>query len=183
MKDRIYQNIAKLALEPQWEAKFEPTSYGFRPKRNCHDAIQRIHTTVGNKKVWIFEGDFKGCFDNLNHDYILEQIKGFPAFNVIAKWLKAGFVDNNVFHESEDGTPQGGIISPLLANIALHGLENLFNIKYRKVKRKTKTSYENLAKFAVTKYADDFVIMCESEEDAYGLYNKLKPYLETRGLS
>ncbi len=182
MKDRIYQNIAKLALEPQWEAKFEPTSYGFRPKRNCHDAIERIHTTVGNKKVWIFEGDFKGCFDNLNHNYILEQIKGFPAFNIIAKWLKAGFVDNNVFHESEDGTPQGGIISPLLANIALHGLEDLLNIKYRKVKRKIKTTYENRAKFAVTKYADDFVIMCESKEDANGLYIKLKPYLETRGL-
>jgi RNA-directed DNA polymerase len=109
IKDRVYQNIAKLALEPQWEAKFEPTSYGFRPKRNCHDAIERIHTTVGNNKVWIFEGDFKGCFDNLNHSYILEQIKGFPAFNIIAKWLKAGFVDNNVFHESEDGTPQGGL--------------------------------------------------------------------------
>jgi RNA-directed DNA polymerase len=62
----------------------------------------------------VFEGDFKGCFDNLNHDYILEQINGFPARNVIAKWLKAGYVDNNVFHESEDGTPQGGIISPLL---------------------------------------------------------------------
>lgn len=182
MKDRIYQNIAKLAIEPQWEAKFEPTSYGFRPKRNCHDAIQRIHTTVGKKKVWIFEGDFKGCFDNLNHNYILEQVKGFPAFDIIEKWLKAGFLDNNVFHESEDGTPQGGIISPLLANIALHGLEDLLNIKYRKVKRKTKISYENRAKFAVTKYADDFVIMCESMEDANGLYTKLKPYLETRGL-
>ena len=125
IKDRIYQNIARLALEPQWEAKFEPTSYGFRPKRNCHDAIERIFNTIGNKKQWIFEGDFKGCFDNLNHDYILEQIKGFPAFNVVEKWLKAGFVDNKVFHVSENGTPQGGIISPLLANIALHGLERL----------------------------------------------------------
>lgn len=109
MKDRIYQNIVRLALEPQWESKFEPTSYGFRPKRNCHDAIERIHNTIGNKKQWVFEGDFKGCFDNLNHDYILEQINGFPAWNVIAKWLKAGYVDNNVFHESEDGTPQGGL--------------------------------------------------------------------------
>ena len=63
--------------------------------------------------MWIFEGDFKGCFDNLNHDYILEQIKGFPVFNIIAKWLKAGFVDNNVFHESEDGTPQGGLCEAL----------------------------------------------------------------------
>jgi RNA-directed DNA polymerase len=182
MKDRIYQNIARLALEPQWESLFEPTSYGFRPKRNCHDAIERIHNTIGNKKQWVFEGDFKGCFDNLNHDYILKQINGFPALDVIAKWLKAGFVDNNVFHESEDGTPQGGIISPLLANIALHGLENLLNIRYRKVRNKMKITYENRSNFAVTKYADDFVIMCESEEDANDLYNKLKPYLETRGL-
>ncbi|MGD6968998.1 group II intron reverse transcriptase/maturase [Rossellomorea vietnamensis] len=182
VKDRIYQNIAKLALEPQWEANFEPTSYGFRPKRNGHDAIERIHTTIGKKKIWVFEGDFKGCFDNLNHNHILEQIKGFPAFNIIAKWLKAGFVDNNVFHESEDGTPQGGIISPLLANIALHGLEDLLNIKYRKVKRKIISTYENRGKFAVTKYADDFVIMCESKEDANSLYIRLKPYLETRGL-
>jgi RNA-directed DNA polymerase len=182
MKDRIYQNIARLALEPQWEAKFEPTSYGFRPKRNCHDAIERIFNTIGNKKQWIFEGDFKGCFDNLNHDYILEQIKGFPAFNVVEKWLKAGFVDNKVFHVSENGTPQGGIISPLLANIALHGLESLLNISYRKEKRKTKVSFVNQTKYAVAKYADDFVIMCESEEEANNLYNKLKPYLKTRGL-
>lgn len=182
MKDRIYQNIARLALEPQWETKFEPTSYGFRPKRNCHDAIERIHNTVGRKKVWIFEGDFKGCFDNLNHDHILEKINGFPVLNVVEKWLKAGFVDNDVFHETEVGSPQGGIISPLLANIALHGLEDLLNIKYQEVKRQGKTSYENRTKFAVAKYADDFVIMCESEEDANDLYNKLKPYLETRGL-
>lgn len=182
MKDRIYQNIARLALEPQWEAKFEPTSYGFRPKRNCHDAIERIHSTVGRKKVWIFEGDFKGCFDNLNHYHILEKINGFPVLNVVEKWLNAGFVDNDVFHETEVGSPQGSIITPLLANIALHGLEDLLNIKYQEVKRQGKTSYENRTKFAVAKYADDFVIMCESEEDANDLYNKLKPYLETRGL-
>ncbi|MGX5621303.1 reverse transcriptase domain-containing protein [Bacillus cereus] len=175
IKDRVYQNIAKLALEPQWEAKFEPTSYGFRPKRNCHDAIERIFNTIGNKKQWIFEGDFKGCFDNLNHDYILQQIKGFPALDVVEKWLKAGFVDNNVFHTTEKGTPQGGIISPLLANIALHGLEDLLDISYREVNRKTKVTYENRSKFAVVKYADDFLILCESEEDANGMYKTLEP--------
>ncbi|MFB5563475.1 group II intron reverse transcriptase/maturase [Bacillus cereus] len=182
IKDRVYQNIAKLALEPQWEAKFEPTSYGFRPKRNCHDAIERIFNTIGNKKQWIFEGDLKGCFDNLNHDYILQQIKGFPALDVVEKWLKAGFVNNNVFHTTENGTPQGGIISPLLANIALHGLEDLLDISYREVNRKTKVTYENRSKFAVVKYADDFLILCESEEDANGMYKTLEPYLETRGL-
>jgi RNA-directed DNA polymerase len=187
IKDRVYQNIARLALEPQWEARFEPTSYGFRPKRNCHDAIERIFNTVGSKKQWIFEGDFKGCFDNLNHDYILEQIKGFPVIKVIEKWLKAGFVDNNVFYVTENGTPQGGIISPLLANIALHGLEDLLNIRYHQVrrrsaKRKPYTTYENRTKYAIAKYADDFVIMCESEAEANDLYITLKPYLETRGL-
>lgn len=182
IKDRVYQNIARIALEPQWEAKFEPTSYGFRPKRNCHDAIERIFNTIGNKKQWVFEGDFKGCFDNLNHDYILQQIKGFPALDVVEKWLKAGFVDNNVFYTTEDGTPQGGIISPLLANIALHGMEDLLDISYREVNRKTKVTYENRSKFAVVKYADDFLILCESEENANGMYKTLEPYLETRGL-
>ena len=112
IKDRVYQNIAKLALEPQWEARFEPTSYGFRPKRGCHDAILRIHQNLcGNKRKsnWIFEGDFKACFDTLSHDFILKQIEGFPEIDVIAEWLKAGFVDNNVFNETEEGTPQGGL--------------------------------------------------------------------------
>ncbi|MEH7502918.1 reverse transcriptase domain-containing protein [Neobacillus drentensis] len=104
---------------------------------------------------------------------MLEQIKGFPAFNVVEKWLKAGFVDNKVFHESENGTPQGGIISPLLANIALHSLESLLNISYKEEKRKAKVSFANQTKYAVAKYADDFVIMCESEEEANNLYNKL----------
>ena len=187
VKDRVYQNIAKLALEPQWEAKFEPTSYGFRPKRNSYDAIVRIFSTIGKKKQWIFEGDFKGCFDNLNHDYILEQINGFPAIKVIEQWLKAGFVDNSVFHVTENGTPQGGIISPLLANIALHGLEDLLNIRYHRVRHRSAkripyTTYENRTKYAIAKYADDFVIMCESEAEANDLYITLKPYLSARGL-
>src|SRR5665647_3671869 len=98
VRDRIYQNIIKGALEPQWEARFEPIAYGFRPKRGCHDAIARIFLSCcrGNKR-WIFEGDFKGCFDNLNHDYIMNEIKEFPYIDLIGKWLKAGYVDNGVF--------------------------------------------------------------------------------------
>lgn len=110
IRDRIYQNIAKIALEPQWEARFEPISYGFRPKRSCHDALKRIFLSCwSGKSRWIFEGDFAGCFDNLNHDYITEQIKGFPCKNLIARWLKAGYVDNNVFSETESGSGQGGL--------------------------------------------------------------------------
>jgi RNA-directed DNA polymerase len=184
IRDRVRQNIVKLALEPQWEAKFEPSSYGFRPKRNCHDAMERIFNIAkGGKKQWIFEGDFRECFDKLNHDFILEQIKGFPAFEAIRKWLKAGFLDNDVFNETPHGVPQGGIISPLLANIALHGMESHLGITYKAVQRKDKkTTYECRSSLMVVRYADDFVIFCESETQAKGLYHTLSPYLIKRGL-
>lgn len=188
IKDRVYQQIAKTALEPQWEARFESISYGFRPKRSCHDAISAIFNKLApGKKQWIFEGDFKGCFDNLNHNYILEQVQGFPANDVIAKWLKAGYVDNDVFNETVAGTPQGGIVSPLLANIALHGMEDELGIIYRsKTNKKDGTvDYEihpGKCKIAMIRYADDFVIMCESKEEAESMYGKLKPYLNKRGL-
>ena len=184
VRDRIYQNIIKGALEPQWEARFEPISYGFRPKRGCHDAIARIfQSCCRGKKRWIFEGDFKGCFDNLNHDYIMEQIKEFPYINLIGKWLKAGYVDNGVFNETEFGSGQGNIVSPLLANIALMGMEDVLGIKYNPVKSKGEiVSYANVAKYTLVFYADDFVVMCDTQKDAEDVYELLKPYLEKRGL-
>lgn len=188
IKDRIYQSIVKNALEPQWEARFEPTSYGFRPKRNEHDAIERIYTSLApGKKQWIFEGTFKGCFDRLSHDYILEQLGNFPAKELIAKWLKAGFIDNNVFNVTMEGIPQGGIISPLLVNIALHGMEEALGIKYYKIshgirKGKQIYGYENQTTYTMTRYADYFVVMCETKEQAEKVYELLKVYLEKRGL-
>ena len=188
IKDRIYQSIVKNALEPQWEAKFEPTSYGFRPKRNEHDAIERIYTSLApGKKQWIFEGTFKGCFDRLSHDYILEQLGNFPAKGLIAKWLKAGFIDNNVFNVTMDGIPRGGIISPLLVNIALHGMEEALGIKYYKIshgirKGKQIYGYENQTTYTMSRYADYFVVMCETKEQAEKVYELLKVYLEKRGL-
>jgi RNA-directed DNA polymerase len=183
--DRVYQNVARLALEPQWEAHFESTSYGFRPKRSAHDAVESIFTKIhaGTKKKWIFEGDFKGCFDNLNHDFILKQLSKFPAIKLINKWLKAGFVDNNVFNVTETGTPQGGIISPLLANIALHGMESALGIDYYIVKRKSRpVEYQNKSSISMVRYADDFVILCETKEEAESMYQRLIPYLTERGL-
>ncbi|MEI4618422.1 group II intron reverse transcriptase/maturase, partial [Bacillus cereus] len=186
MIDRTFQNIVKLALEPQWEYRFESISYGFRPKRSAHDAVSIIFnkTNAKSKKKWIFEGDFKGCFDNLNHNYILEQLAGFPAKKTIEKWLKSGFVDNNVFHVTETGTPQGGIVSPLLANIALHGMEAEIGVKYRKkTEKKTgKVYHEVFDTKTVVIYADDFVIICETKKEAESMYEKLKPYLKKRGL-
>ena len=188
IKDRIYQSIVKNALEPQWEAKFEPTSYGFRPKRNEHDAIERIYTSLApGKKQWIFEGTFKGCLDRLSHDYILEQLGNFPAKELIVKWLKAGFIDNKVFNVTMEGIPQGGIISPLLVNIALHGMEEALGIKYYKIshgirKGKQIYGYENQTTYTMSRYADYFVVMCETKEQAEKVYELLKVYLEKRGL-
>ena len=111
-------------------ARFEANSYGFRPYRGAGDAIAKIHSHVrGLNRPWIFEGDFKSCFDILNHDFILDKIKYFPAYKTIERWLEAGYLDKGVFHETSSGTPQEGIISPLLANIALHGMEEALNIK------------------------------------------------------
>lgn len=182
--DRIYQNVTKLALEPQWEVHFEPTMYGFRPERSCQDGIMRIYLSLMRKKrQWIFEGDFKNCFGTLNHEYIMKQVGSFPADKIIYRWLKAGYVDNDVFNDTDSGTPQGSIVSPLLANIALNGMGDALGVKY-KITRKANgvTKYENTGKYALSVYADDFVIMCYTKEDAENIYNSISNYLNTRGL-
>jgi RNA-directed DNA polymerase len=131
---------------------------------------------------WVFEGDFKSCFDTLNHDFILKSIKGFPLYNLIEKFLKSGYVDNTIFHNSNKGTPQGGILSPLLANIALNGMEKVLNIFYRERKSYGKTIYETKGNYRVVRYADDFVIFANSKEDIEAIPEILNSYLEKRGL-
>lgn len=187
IKDRVYQEILRMALEPEWEAKFEPISYGFRPKRSQHDAIKRIYYNARSGKwCWIFEGDFKSCFDTLSHDFILKQLKGFPYINVVKRFLEAGYVDNGAFNETEEGTPQGGILSPLLANIALHGMEQALNISYKKTTIKkqggeTETFYPK-GDYRIVRFADDFVVFAKSKEDIMRVYELLEPYLNERGL-
>lgn len=185
IKDRIYQNICKLALEPIWENRFESTSYGFRPLRSQKDAIAKIYQNLAhNKRQFIFEGDLAACFDTLDHDYIMEQVGNFPLKNLIHDWLKAGYIHSDNFHVTEEGTPQGGIISPLLANIALHGMEDALGIKYKRVKRSDGTyTYVNRSKYVLVRYADDFVVLCKTKEDAVKVYELLEPYLEKRGLT
>ncbi|MCL2776026.1 MAG: group II intron reverse transcriptase/maturase, partial [Oscillospiraceae bacterium] len=183
IKCRIYQNIVKNALEPQWEARFEPNSYGFRPKRSTHDAIQNLYLKLSSRtnRKWIFEGDFKGCFDNLSHEHILGKIGNFPERKLIEKWLKAGYVDNNTFHETEAGTPQGGVISPLLANIALHGMESELGVEYKCTKRDG--VHLKPESIGVVRYADDFVAVCHTQEQAETIYGKMTEYLNARGIS
>jgi RNA-directed DNA polymerase len=140
IKSRCLQSIVKNALEPYWEAKFEGTSYGFRPGRSAHDAIARIYIIAGphRKKKWVVDADIKGAFDNINHEFLLKAVGLFPGKELIKQWLKAGYMEDGRIHETRTGTPQGGLISPLLLNIAIHGLEEALGIRWGFLHKPTK---------------------------------------------
>ena len=185
--DRCLQGIVKNALEPTWEAQFEGTSYGFRPGRSTHDAQERIFKNIKSqncKKPWILDADISGCFDNIDRSMLLQKIgKQFPASKLVEQWLKAGYVHKDVFHETKAGTPQGGIISPLLANIALHGMEEALGISYKCVKNNEKGgSWANKSHRTLVRYADDFVILVESKEDADVTKKIIQTWLSNIGL-
>ena len=115
LSDRCHQARVRNALEPEWEARFEPRSYGFRPGRGCHDAIESLFSTLCGKsrRVWILDADLAGAFDRISHGHLLEMLGGFPAREMIAGWLKAGvFEAGKGFAPTGEGTPQGGIITP-----------------------------------------------------------------------
>lgn len=117
-----------MALEPEWEGKFEPNSYGFRPGRSCHDAIGAIFIGIHLKDKYVLDADISKCFDKINHQKLLEKLNTFLKLRrQVKSWLKAGVMDGNSLLPTEEGTPQGGVISPLLANIALHGMEEEIN--------------------------------------------------------
>ncbi len=175
--DRCLQSIVKNALEPYWEAKFEGISYGFRPGRSVHDAIEKVHSKAkGNTRTpWVVDADIEGCFDNIAHEPLIKAIGNFPAREIIKKWLKAGYVDKGVFHDTDRGVPQGGIISPLLANIALHGMESVLGIKYDKY------GYSK-SRRGIVRYADDLVVFCETKENALSAIETLTQWMKTKGL-
>jgi RNA-directed DNA polymerase len=155
MVDRGHQALVKLALEPEWESKFEANSYGFRPGRSCHDAIEAIPIIIKHKAKYVLDADLKGCFDTINHQALLAKLKGYPAMRRVMKgWLKAGVIDNGVFDETRSGTPQGGVISPLAANIALHGMETALMQAFPTKRNKVQ----------FVRYADDFVVFHATEE-------------------
>jgi RNA-directed DNA polymerase len=182
--DRCHQARVRNALEPEWEARFEPRSYGFRPGRGCHDAIESLFNTLHGKssRVWILDADLAGAFDKISHGHLLEMLGGFPAREMIAGWLKAGiFEAGKGFAPTGEGTPQGGVISPLLLNIALHGLEEAAGVRYRlsgvhagEVRRGSP---------ALTRYADDLVVCCHSRQQAEQVKARLAGWLEPRGLA
>lgn len=173
IKDRVAQAIAKNALEPEWEAVFEANSYGFRPGRSCHDATQQCHNKLSNNPrscnhKWVLDADIKGFFDNIAHESILKMTNSFPKNELIKEWLKAGFIDRGKHNSTETGTPQGGVISPLLANIGLHGLE-------------TYVKHYN-PKLGIIRYADDFVITARDKESLEEVLIQIKQWLSRRGL-
>ena len=177
--DRCHQARVRNALEPEWEARFEPRSYGFRPGRGCHDAIQSLYSTLHgkSKRVWILDADLAAAFDKISHEHLLEMLGGFPAKTMIAGWLKAGiFEAGKGFAPTGEGTPQGGVISPLLLNIALHGLEEAAGVRYRTGKVREGCP-------ALTRYADDLVVCCHSRQQAEQVQAQLAGWLEPRGLA
>ena len=183
LSDRCHQARVRNALEPEWEARFEPRSYGFRPGRGCHDAIESLYNTLHGKsrRVWILDADLAAAFDKISHGYLLEMLGGFPARDMIAGWLKAGiFEAGKGFAPTGEGTPQGGVISPLLPNIALHGLEEAAGVRYR-----TGVHAGDVRDGcpALTRYADDLVLCCHSRQQAEQVQARLAGWLEPRGLA
>lgn len=175
IKDRAAQALVKMALEPEWEAKFEPNSYGFRPGRNANDAIQAIFLSA-NKRLWVLDADIRGCFDNIDHACLLSKLGTYTSMRrVIKAWLKAGYVTGDVFCHSDKGTPQGGVISPLLANIALHGMEEY-------VGPNTHTTNGTRLHPKVVRYADDFVVLAKTEAEAVEAREKASTWLSAVGL-
>lgn len=163
IKDRALQALVKLVLEPEWEARFEPNSYGFRVGRSCHDAIEAIFNEIRYKPKFCLDADIAQCFDRINHQALLAKLHAFPAIRrQVRAWLKAGVMDEQQLFPTSEGTPQGGCISPLLANIALHGMENRIKQAFPKrtlVKKGKYAGYQ--AGAALIRFADDFVVLHE----------------------
>lgn len=182
IKDRALQAIVMNALEPEWEAVFESTSYGFRPGRSYQDIATRLHTMLKNKdRIWIVDGDISNCFCEISHEYLINKISHFPYSDLISRWLKAGAIDNGIFEETEAGTPQGGVISPLLCNITLHGIEKELGIRHdsqgiisRKMNKKIHRT--------ILRYADDFLVICPTYDIAQFTLKDVGKSLKLRGL-
>ncbi len=172
MKDRAMQALYLLALEPIAETLADGNSYGFRPERSTTDALQQcFKILVGRKSAhWILEGDIKGCFDNISHQWILDHVQLDKI--ILKKWLKAGFVYKNQLFPTETGTPQGGIVSPTLANRVLDGLEVILNKKFAITKRNGINHNPNVN---LVRYADDFIITGKTKEL---LENEVRPLVE-----
>jgi RNA-directed DNA polymerase len=170
MRDRAMQALYLLALDPVAETLADPNSYGFRTARSAADAIEACFIALckNDRAEWILEGDIRSCFDKISHEWLVAHIPMEKA--MLKKWLKAGYVERHCFRATEEGTPQGGIISPAIANMTLDGLERLLSSHFSKTSREGKKAKVNLIR-----YADDFCVTGSSKEL---LEHEVKPLVE-----
>lgn len=176
IEDRSKQMLVYLALCPEWEARFEANSYGFRPGRSVQDALEEVFLGISKKPKWVFEAAISKCFDKINHEYLLTKCNTFPKLRKQLKvWLKAGILDTNEVLFSEEG----GVISPLLANIALHGLKEQLDIYINSL---GDTWPNNRQSLTYVRYADDLVIMHPDNNTLKGIIPVIKKFLEPIGL-
>ena len=167
VKNRVAQAIVKNALEPSWEARFEPNSYGFRPGRSCHDAIKQcwLRLKRGRTHQWVLDADVRAAFDNISQSHILNRLGNVPGRKLIECWLRAGYVEAEIFHATISGVQQGGVISPLISNVALDGLEKIL-----------------APRAGYIRYADDLVVTAKSKEEIEALVPTVQEFLAERGL-
>jgi len=203
IEDRAVQATIKLALEPFYEAKFEPNSYGFRPAMSAHDAIEAVFKQISRKQKWALDADIKGCFDNISHSAVMRSIP-YEYRGLVSEWLKAGYVEEHKVFPTYEGTPQGGVISPLLANIVLDGMERDLKESaktWQFVEDKSLPEPIDLAKkwhwkigngtlgreksktVALIGYAGDFVILHEDRRVIEYAKDWIENWLSLRGLT
>jgi Retron-type reverse transcriptase len=183
--DRCHQARVRNALEPEWEARFEPRSYGFRPGRGCQDAIGAVYQACKGpraKRLWALDADLAAAFDRIDHDRLLSALGDFPARGMIRGWLKAGvFEPGRGFAPTEEGTPQGGVISPLLLNVALHGMEEAAGVRW--IDSGSHAGEVTAGSPILVRYADDVTVLCHSQEQARQVKARLAEWLMPRGLA
>ncbi|WP_264375677.1 group II intron reverse transcriptase/maturase [Wolbachia endosymbiont (group B) of Sphaerophoria taeniata] len=190
ISERAKETLMKMAIEPEWEAKFEPNTYGFRPGRSCHDAIGAIFISLKGKTAYCLDADISGCFDNIDHKALLKKLNTTPTLRrIIRGWLRAGVMEGRKFKPTKRGTIQGGTISPLLACIALHGLEQYIKetliselLQHAKKKYGIAGRREAKSSMSVIFYADDFIIVHESMEIILKAKRLTEEWLKTIGL-
>src|SRR2546421_2508101 len=175
MIDRCKQALVKLALEPEWEVRFEPHSYGFRPGRGAHDAIAAIVVAIERHPSFVFDADIEEAFDSINQAVVVDKLQTYPALRqAINTWLTAGVVDGNTYSPSETGIAQGGVLSPLLMNVALHGMEAVV----------TEGSTNGLGREQplLVRYADDIIILHADLKELQQAVRRVKHWLARMGL-